>query len=321
VTHNSLFATYRQGENRVTASMLAVFERLDVSRLERLLAAAMGDASVQLVSFQNQIAGTASQTVPDARISAQFSLWIETKTSVGAVRAEQLRGHLEHMRADRSVFERLIVLTPDAEEPPQIAQVGDDRVVWVAFADLTQAIQDLLSNPAEVVSEREQVLLRELVQMFEEDGLLALPDDTVIVAARQAFDEYLRYHAYVCQSGRSFRPGLTYMGFYRHKQIEPLIPAIIARRDDIILSEDRANELEAGDQIDRSLAGLIRTLTSEGARPVGNLNQIFLLSPPDDEHTLDLGEPILHRGRSAWTQNQRYTTSKNLQGAKSADEL
>ena len=187
------------------------------------------------------IADRTSQTVPDARISAQFSLWIETKTSTGAVRTKQLRGHLEHMRADRNVFERLIVLTPDAEEPPQIAEVGDDRIVWVRFADLTQAIDELLSNPAEVVSEREQVLLRELVQMFEEDGLLALPDDTVIVAARQAYDEYLRYSAYICQPDRSFRPGLTHMGFYRHKQIEPLIPAIIARRDDITLKIGRAH--------------------------------------------------------------------------------
>ena len=34
---NPLFSTYRQGENRVTASMLAVFERLDFSlRLDSL---------------------------------------------------------------------------------------------------------------------------------------------------------------------------------------------------------------------------------------------------------------------------------------------
>jgi hypothetical protein len=42
VAKTTLFSTYRKGENRVTASMLAVFERIDPGVLERLLAAASG---------------------------------------------------------------------------------------------------------------------------------------------------------------------------------------------------------------------------------------------------------------------------------------
>jgi hypothetical protein len=41
-----LFSTYRAGENRVTASMLAVFERIDLSNLERLLAGASEESSL-----------------------------------------------------------------------------------------------------------------------------------------------------------------------------------------------------------------------------------------------------------------------------------
>jgi len=51
---NPLFSTYRQGENRVTSSMLAVFERIDLSLLEEILAAAAGEASLEMVSFTNQ---------------------------------------------------------------------------------------------------------------------------------------------------------------------------------------------------------------------------------------------------------------------------
>lgn len=36
---NPLFSTYSQGENRVTASILAVFERLSFALVERLLQA------------------------------------------------------------------------------------------------------------------------------------------------------------------------------------------------------------------------------------------------------------------------------------------
>jgi hypothetical protein len=44
---NPLVSTYRQGENRVTSSMLAVFERIDLPLLETILAAAAGEASLQ----------------------------------------------------------------------------------------------------------------------------------------------------------------------------------------------------------------------------------------------------------------------------------
>ena len=52
-----LFSTYRQGENRVTASMLAVFERIDLALVERLLGAASGESELQMVSFRNQFRG------------------------------------------------------------------------------------------------------------------------------------------------------------------------------------------------------------------------------------------------------------------------
>jgi hypothetical protein len=48
---NPLFSAYRQGENRVTSSMLAVFERIDLSLFETLLAAAAGETgAIQMVS-------------------------------------------------------------------------------------------------------------------------------------------------------------------------------------------------------------------------------------------------------------------------------
>lgn len=58
---NPLFSTYRQGENRVTSSMLAVFERIDLSILESLLIAATGEASLELVSFVNQPVHSATE--------------------------------------------------------------------------------------------------------------------------------------------------------------------------------------------------------------------------------------------------------------------
>jgi hypothetical protein len=93
VAKNPLFSTYRQGENRVTSSMLAVFERIDLSLLETMLAAASGESSLEMVSFTNQPPGK-GHSVPDALISASFSYLFEVKTSRNAVAATQLTEHL-----------------------------------------------------------------------------------------------------------------------------------------------------------------------------------------------------------------------------------
>ena len=102
MSRTSLFSTYRQGENRVTASMLAVSSRLDVTRLERIIGEAMGETSVQLVSFENQATSPHSSTVPDGRISWRFSLWIETKIRPGELSRRQLEGISDTCRPGRT---------------------------------------------------------------------------------------------------------------------------------------------------------------------------------------------------------------------------
>ena len=93
---NPLFSTYRKGENRVTSSMLAVFERIDLSLLEIILASAAGESSLAMVTFTNQPPGR-GHSVPDARISARFSYWFEVKTARSALRAHQLSEHLANL--------------------------------------------------------------------------------------------------------------------------------------------------------------------------------------------------------------------------------
>jgi hypothetical protein len=90
MTLNPLFSTYRGGENRVTSSMLAVFERVGVATLETLLGAAIGETSLSLVQFRNQAAGPHKASVPDAAISARFTYLFEVKTERGALDRGQL---------------------------------------------------------------------------------------------------------------------------------------------------------------------------------------------------------------------------------------
>ena len=165
----------------MTSSIIAVFQRLELSLLERLLASATGESSIELVSFRNQAPG-AGGSVPDARMTARFDFWFETKTDRGAVNQSQLLKHLEALdKEDPSA--RLIVITPDSELPPVIGALGDKRIWWFSFADLVDAMNDAMQDRNNFVGEQARFLLQELIAMFDEDGLLAA-DDTVVVAAK-----------------------------------------------------------------------------------------------------------------------------------------
>lgn len=124
-----LFSTYSQGENRITATLLAVLERLTLANIDRVLQAILGESSFQLVRFENQVKGT--KTVPDARISGAPALWIETKTARNASDINQVEGHLKALKE----ADKLILLTPDDVQPEMVTGLNDDRLCWGELPD------------------------------------------------------------------------------------------------------------------------------------------------------------------------------------------
>jgi hypothetical protein len=311
---NPLFSTYRQGENRVTSSMVAVFERIDLSLLESVLAAASGESSLQMVSFTNQPAGK-GHSVPDARISARFAYWFEIKTSRNALGQVQLAEHLSNL--DDEGEERLFVITPDAQQPEVITAFGDPRVVWFSFRSLHEAIDSVAKDPAGLMPEQARFLLRELQALLVEDGLVD-NDDVVIVAARFAYPEYLKHSVYICQDGRAFRDGLTHMGFYANAAIQAHVPCIRHREDHVMFTADEATTRKASSGTDRMLGEIIETALAAGTREAGKQYQIFLLSELEDPETVCLARPIENdtvseSGRPwAWTLGQRYVSLTGL---------
>jgi hypothetical protein len=315
---NPLFSSYRSGENRVTASILAVLERVDIGVVERLLSAATGEASLPFVSFENQVAARDSPGVPDAGISASFRYLFEVKTSASALDEKQLERHLARLDG-LFANERLFVLTPDGEEPSILAKLEQPTLTWLNFHGLDQAIDELLRDETELLAEQTRFLLHELRALFDHEGLLG-QEDTVIVAARNAYPEYRRVAAYICQPGRSFREGVKLMGFYYGGAIQPEVAVMRHRCDNVTLSNDGSAALrESADPLDIEVASLIDRLLAESPRIPGQPFQVFLLSAPDDDETLRLRQPVKNttidrKGKpAAWTQGQRYTQSSSLE--------
>lgn len=233
-----LFSTYSQGENRVTSSMLAVFERVGLSLTETILAWASGESTLETVLFANQYS-TGEGTVPDARIAADFTYLFEVKTARNAIKdLEQLTGHLEHLNEEpeRRASKRFVfVLTPDPVRPQTVEDLADKGMVWFNFAALHDAITEVLDDALLAPSERDRFLLRELQALFEAEGLIT-HDDVVVVAAGIAHGEYLESSAYICQPDRFFRPGLTHLGFYAGGVVQPQIARIHAQESRVLFT-------------------------------------------------------------------------------------
>lgn len=326
----NIFSTYSTGENRVTASILAVLQSLALQRTERLLGALLEQSDFQLVRFENQPA-KGGKGVPDAIIVSSIHLLVETKIVRNAVDDKQLRQHLKRFDDVMEASKVLLVITPDEQGPSVIEELNnqliqerkDYRVAWTSFAALDQSINDLILDVQEVVSEREEFLLRELQAMLLNEGLIATANDVVVVAARDAWPEYLKFHAYICQPDRSFQP-VQRMAFYTQGQIFPLVPKILVRPE----CDERVELSPEKYEHDPQLKALIERLLVDTPRRVkGQFNKIVFLSAPDSSDTVVLGGPILNdltadSGRTrAYTQGQTYTSLERLRTAKMTSDL
>lgn len=211
----------------------------------------------------------------------------------------------------------MLVLTPDEIRPSTLDKVNDPRLVWASFVMLDQAIDEILDDKYEVVSEREAYLLRELQNMLSAEGLLANSNDVVIVAARKAWPEYNEFHPYICQPNRPFQQ-VSRIGFYSKGVIYQVVPKIIEVFDEV--------EMRCGVHKGQ-LGELVSRLVESGKRNEGGVFKILLLSSPESDDTIQLSRPIPNDKRSktgkptAFTMGQRYVSSEALIRANKTSDL
>jgi hypothetical protein len=147
------------------------------------------------------------------------------------------------------------------------------------------------------------------------------PPDTVVVAAGAAYDFYRRHSAYVCQEGRGFKD-VAYVGFYRDRRIEKLVPQIVAWRDHVPFTRENANRLlESAREHDYDVGTVIWNALREGSRFEGDRHLVILLTPPEDPRTKRLESPVRHYAETAWTLGQRYAWLDELTHSRTTDEL
>ena len=325
----SIFSTYSQGENRITATLLAVLQQLSLSRIDFLLGALLEDEHFSSITFANQ-PSSGGEGVPDAEISSGMHILLETKIERNTVNESQLIRHLKRFGAANPEIEvdktlagpstrnqKLIVLTPDSTTPTAIQNIEDNRIVWANFQLLNSAIDELIDDPKAVVSEREQFMLREFQALMSNSQLLSPEKDTVIVPAKNAWAIYQNASVYSCQVNRSFQPAV-YIGFYNKQQIQPTLAKILEIHDNVTLLRNM-HEGELGLAVN-SLLDIAPDLN-------GISQKIFVLSPIDSADSIQLPNAIQNDSKSysgktvAFTQSQRYVVSDQLNDAKFTSDI
>ncbi|MFY9262277.1 MAG: hypothetical protein WBH82_07660 [Arcanobacterium sp.] len=146
--------------------------------------------------------------------------------------------------------------------------------------------------------------------------------DTVIVPAANAWGFYQRHRAYVCQPGRYFQK-VQSIAFYSDRRIQPVIPQIKNRYDNVRCNLAEARRLQASSSRDeRKLGQAIQAVLDEGWDT--GTYQFFILSGPDDPASVALKNELTNTrtGRSsAFVRKQRYTSIHQLHHAQDIWDL
>lgn len=314
----TIFSTYTQGENRVTSTIIQVLKNLPVNIVDRFLMMFTSSDTQTFVNFRNQVDG--GNSVPDAEISANFRVLFETKIIPNSINETQLKNHVKMLEGTNDT---LVYLTPD-DVIPQVLKAhnetfSDKNIKWKSFEQISNLISELVDDEALILSERDQFLLRNLQEFFEESGLLPIIDEVVIVAASTAWPVYQKHGLYVCQPQRAFR-STKWLGFYANGYIQPKIAKIISNHDNY---EHGSGNLEESSIPRDKLSNWL----DDNQDAKGLKSQIFDLSCPGSDDTVTLNSEIPNdlknsRGRGyAFTQGQRYTTLEKLRIAKVTTDL
>jgi hypothetical protein len=316
---NPLFSTYTQGENRITSTMLSVFEHISSGLVEDVIGTLLAD-ELPLLVFENQLRG--DESVPDGTIRGPSVVYFETKRVRDAVGIDQLENHLEQLTEEPANNQRLIVLTPDAERPGALGEIDDDRIEWASFDDLSSAIESVLDHGTghtgdenTIPTEREAFLLRELNRFLYAEALLSGTEDRVLVVpAKRAWPEYKQTGLYFCQSERYFRPA-DHIAFHADGEIKPLIPRILDSEDNVRLTKEGIDEIENDrfrKRVDESFAAFPDLNPDRLDR---ELKVLLLKREPD----LELDRPVINDKTAsdsdrkvAFVRNQRYASLSDL---------
>lgn len=143
------------------------------------------------------------------------------------------------------------------------------------------------TSDRQIPNERKREILRELVKLLIHEKLLPRTEPQVIViAARVAWEEYLKMNVYICQPYRKFQPS-EYVAFYDDNRIYKYIPRIEEKPiESVILSEEAiASRTDLKPEIKQRLINILSKIEHYRNERINKEVKIIFLSAPDGSKT------------------------------------
>jgi hypothetical protein len=217
--------------------------------------------------------------------------------------------------AFEDITKGILHVAQDLSAHRQLHQVKDD-LSSLQHSETLQtpisSVPDSTSSVQKVQNETKIITSREKLRLFPALGGVS-EQRVVVVPAKIALDEYLKYSVYFCQPHRSFQPSVR-MAFYTHNKIDRHIPKILGYVEDI--ARDEIESRSDLSEYERTLLRVLRSkldhARSEKWRKTSD--DVYFLTPPDSSETLLLPQDIENDATArssptkkvAFTQNQRY---------------
>ena len=217
--------------------------------------------------------------------------------------------------AFEDITKGILHVAQDLSAYRQLHQVKDDFSLLQHSETLQtpiSSVPDSTSFVQKVQNETKIITSKEKLRLFPALGG-ASEQRVVVVPAKIALDEYLKYSVYFCQPQRSFLPSLR-MAFYTHKKIDRHIPKILGYVESIARDEiESRSDLSEYERTQlRALRSKLDYARSEKWRETSD--DVYFLTPPDSSETLLLPQDIENDATTrsspakkvAFTQKQRY---------------
>jgi len=301
--------------------------------MQQIIGAMIGD-EVELISFTNQPASMKQKyhSVPDAMISGDFKILIETKLQQNAVKKGPIKRHQEQLGNRKNAY--LVILTPDPACPSVVENISskDPRVVWCSFNQINNIINDFFENGSEVISEKDAFLLKNFQMLLDHENLLSQPE-VLIVPARFAWSHYLNTSSYVCQPNRTFQK-TTYIAFYNRGNIMRKVPKILKTVNEVVFEEEGNFEVLSDDwsksdekEFGEKMKEVVKKSIGSSSHKAGESHKVLLLTGPEEKETICINKEIPNDSVDkngapiAFVLKQRYTSLEKLLIAKKTSEL
>lgn len=304
IEDHSIFGSYNQTENRVTATLLQILKIGGTEFIGKLM------NQIEEIDFPSSEINIVTQeremhNVYDGMLDCNFAfrVLVESKIEIGKINKKQLDGLIKNAV---NPTDYILFITPDNSKP-QILETKERPIYWTNWKRINEILKEINTN-----QEPLNFLINEYEKFLEFLKLLNVvsPEQRVQIAAGSYGEPIaLKFGFYACQNYRTIKES-RYLAFYNNRGIHSLFEILGEPINNCDLSKIDNNNVK------QYLIDYEPNYSSRDKRQFYNLKLV------DDKLTIKHSGENKKGKKTAFTMGVfRYTTIDKLKSAKTTEDL